>query len=191
MAVLGRLVALLVVIATLLQGIEAGLCLLDRWRKSRARDGGGTRAGGPARGLFGIHIRLTQGLVMLLMFGSVYYLGIAFEVWPMYLYFSSVLPLYDTVLLMVGYFGFAVLYPWMVAEKPNSKRLLTSMLVVVGVNFALANLSLFVPGFSEAKWYPIMFAVANAVSFAMFRLSLIYYLIKEYFVPWMNSLPER
>ncbi|TEU17899.1 MAG: hypothetical protein E3J21_07260 [Anaerolineales bacterium] len=190
MTFFSRVVGIVLAIATLLQGTHAGLSLLDRWRKSRAKASRGTGVDRPAKRLFGVHIKLTQRLVMRLMVGLFYYLFIIFfGAEPMYRYFSSVLPLYDTVVLMAGYLGFAVLYPWMMAAaKSGSKRLLNFMLAIAGINIGLAN---GMPGFSQAKWYPHIFAITNSVSLTVFRSALMLYLVKEYLLPWFLSLPEE
>jgi len=186
---LGVAVAIAVTVAGLLPGVEAGLNLWTRWKRSRATEGGETRPLTRAVGRPRISIRWTRQRVRLLLRAIPYYAWLFFEVVPAYVYFS-VFPSLDRVSVMVAYFGFAAAYPIMLGRS-RRKRLVQVALVFPVVEFMFANLSVFVPGFSQADWYPLVFATVHSLSFTGFKLCFVSHLVLENIGPWVDSLPDR
>ena len=187
MKIIDTILTVLVTMATLLQGADAGLNLWNRWKSSkRSKE---TQAD-ETRGIRSpISIRLTRCNVGTLMFAIPWYSFIIAEIAPAYRYFS-VLPRYDRILTMVLYFFFLAVYPRMI-KKTSRKWLLWLTTLFPCIDFTLANLIFFAPHLLRAEWYPFVFATVHSISFTGFKFCYMSHFIQEIFIPWVDSLPKK
>lgn len=87
MQYLNIIVTVLVTLASIIQGVDAGLNLWSRWKESRvAKNDGSDRVSYPEHREPAF--RLSQKSLLILVFGIFYYLVVAFEVLPLWHYAS-------------------------------------------------------------------------------------------------------
>jgi hypothetical protein len=187
MEIIGIVTTVLVTIAALLQGADAGLNLWNRWKKSR--QGKAAKAGRRGSERSPISIRLTKRTVEALMFAIPWYGLVIIQAVPAYDYLS-VLPLYETISVMVAYFVFFAMYPLWIRKAKKRWPLLLAMLFPL-LDFTLANYIAIVPDFAQTESYPSVFAIVHSTSLTGFKFFFMFHFVQKVLNPWVDSLPER
>ncbi|MCG3211965.1 MAG: hypothetical protein FOGNACKC_05611 [Anaerolineae bacterium] len=96
-------------------------------------------------------------------------------------------------MVMFSYFTFYLVYPFIIknVKEKSNKKFLKLALIALALEFFLANILYLMPSLKEDSGFTFIYITAHTINFQIFRISLLFYLIREFFDPWYETLPKN
>lgn len=179
------IISVLVTIGAIIQGIDATFNLINRWKAWRKSKKASKETPSDGRRF---RLRLTQRLLKLIP----WYLLIAAEINPLYVYFSHFIDAGNMMFAMISYILTLLSFPiWMdVSEETQSRKYLRFSIYFICLELFLANLVYFGAIKVQGSFPSGFIAFLHVIGFSGYRYSMLLYVISR-LRPLFYSLPER
>lgn len=205
---LGSAFTVVVLIGGLLQGIAAGLDLLDRWKTRKLKVAKTTAMPVDVQANVGTATNLTVGKstpastprktrLTQQGFSRLLFLIPFYGFLPHFILVTSTF--YNTmqswviILTILLYSYFYVYYPFLMWKTKDSgtQRFLQFAFACLCILWAVAGTGYGYDQIRQTEWYKILGAISHGVTFTVIRFSLLHYFAVEVIRPWYKTLPEN